>query len=263
VKEDCKIMEFLRATDQPPFTSAHRGYSTTAPENTIAALEAAWKAGATVAEIDVRMTRDGELVLMHDRALDRTTSGNGPVSEWTLADLKRLDAGGWFNTAYAGEPIPRLDEVIAWAKGKIGLLVELKNFPERDPRYIPRVVDTFRSLDAAGEAAIASFDHRVLAEIHAIEPAWPLEMIYNARLADPVGAARGCAASLVSLEPDFCLPEDVAALHDAGISVLTTAWSVDHALVLHAMGVDFIEADDVDILQRATARIHSGIGAHD
>jgi glycerophosphoryl diester phosphodiesterase len=247
-------MELRRTPGQPPFTSAHRGHSTAAPENTLAALTAAWRAGATVAEIDVRMTRDGELVLMHDRTLDRTTSGHGPVSQQSLHELKELDAGSWFAPAFAREAIPRLDEVLDWARGKIGLLVELKNFPERDPRYIGRVIDSFRSLDAAGHAVIASFDHRVLLEIHAAEPDWPLEMIYNARLADPVAAAKACAARLISLEPDFCLSEDVAAMHAAGLAVLTTMLSVGHALELDRMGVDFIEADDAGLLREAVER---------
>src|SRR6516225_6317825 len=134
-------MQLRRTEGQPPFTSAHRGHSAAAPENTLAALSAAWQAGATVAEIDLRMTADGELVLMHDRTLDRTTTGHGPVSQSSLAELKRLDAGTWFAPAFAGEPIPRFDEVLEWSRGKIGLLVELKIFPERDPRYIPRVID--------------------------------------------------------------------------------------------------------------------------
>src|ERR1700731_2043021 len=111
-------MELLRTAGRPPFTSAHRGHSTGAPENTLAALDAAWRAGATVAEIDVRMTRDGELVLLHDPTLDRTTSGHGPVSAHTLAELAELDAGAWFGPAFAGEPIPRLDQVLDWARGK-------------------------------------------------------------------------------------------------------------------------------------------------
>ena len=250
-------MQLRRAPGQPPFTSAHRGHSTAAPENTLAALAAAWQAGATVAEIDLRMTADGELVLMHDRTLDRTTTGHGPVSQMSLAELRALDAGSWFAPAFAGEPIPRFDEVLDWSRGKIGLLVELKIFPERDPRYIPRVIDIVRSLDATGHAVIASFDHRVLAEIHAAEPAWQIEMIYNARLADPIAAAKACAATLISLEPDFCLAGDVAAMQDAGLAVLTTALSLDHALDLDRMGVDFIEADDAGLLQEAVARIRA------
>ena len=94
-------MQLLVEPGQPPFTSAHRGFSTAAPENTMPALEAAWQAGATVAEIDVRLSRDGELVLMHDRALERTTDGRGPVSETsgfvvtTVATLRR-SSGRYF-----------------------------------------------------------------------------------------------------------------------------------------------------------------------
>jgi glycerophosphoryl diester phosphodiesterase len=253
-------MELLRRGGRPPFTSAHRGHSAAAPENTLAALDAAWRAGATVAEIDVRMSRDGQLVLMHDRTLDRTTNGRGAVSAMTAAELGRLDAGSWFGPAFAGEPIPRLDTVLAWARGRIGLLVELKIFPERDPRYLPRVIDTFRALDVAAGSAIASFDHRVLAAVHAAEPAWPIEMIYNARLADPVAAARACGATLVSLEPEFCLAEDVAAMHQAGLAVLTTVLSLEHAAELDAMGVDFIEADDAGLLQSAVALSQAGTG---
>ena len=89
-----------------PFISAHRGYSAAAPENTIAALEAARLAGATVAEIDVRLCRDGELVLMHDATIDRTTDGSGPVGALSLAELRRLDAGSWFDRKFAGTPVP-------------------------------------------------------------------------------------------------------------------------------------------------------------
>ena len=253
-------MKLLRPVGQPPFTSAHRGHSTAAPENTLAALEAAWRASATVAEIDVRMTRDGELLLLHDRTLDRTSNGHGPVSAQTLAELGSVDAGSWFGPAFAGEPVPHFADVLDWARDKIGLLVELKNFPERDPRYIPRVIEVFRAVNATEWAVIASFDHRVLLQIHDIEPSWPLEMIYNGRLADPLSAARACGATLVSLEPEFCLPEDVVALHGGDVAVLTTALSLDHAAKLDEMGVDFIEADDAGLLQQAVARIQSGTG---
>jgi glycerophosphoryl diester phosphodiesterase len=248
-------MKLLVEPGHPPFTSAHRGFSTAAPENTMAALEGAWKAGATVAEIDVRLSRDGELVLMHDRALRRTTDGRGRLAEKTWDELRRLDAGSWFDPSFAGERIPHLEEVLIWAKGKIGLLVELKNFPERDPRFIDRLLALFNRLDAAERAIIAGFDHFALAKIHRREPSWPIQMIYGARLTDPVGAARACGAGFVSLEPEFCPAEDVAALHEAGIAVLTTVHSLADARAFHAMGVDFIEANDAGMLAMAVEEI--------
>jgi glycerophosphoryl diester phosphodiesterase len=248
-------MKLLVEPGHPPFTSAHRGFSAAAPENTMAALERAWKAGATVAEIDVRLSRDGELVLMHDRDLQRTTDGSGRLAEKTWDELRRLDAGRWFAESFAGERIPRLEDVLIWAKGKIGLLVELKNFPERDPRFIDRLLALFHRLDAAERAIIAGFDHPTLAEIHRREPSWPIQMIYAAPLTDPVGAARACGANFVYLEPAFCLAEDVALLHEAGIAVQTAVHSLAEAHVFHAMGVDCIEADDAGMLATAVAEI--------
>jgi glycerophosphoryl diester phosphodiesterase len=248
-------MKLLVDPGQPPFTSAHRGFSTAAPENTMAALEAAWKAGATAVEIDVRLSSDGELLLMHDRNVKRTTSGQGAVSELSWTELQRLDAGSWFAERFTGERIPSLEEVLIWARGKVGLLVELKNFPERDSRYIDHLLALFRRLDAAADNVIIGFDHPTLAEIHRREPDWPLQMIYNARLTDPVGAARACGAIMASIEPEFCVAEDVALLHAAGISVLTPTRSIAHARELHAIGVDFIEGDDTAMLAAAVATI--------
>src|SRR5262249_5347260 len=84
-----------------PLVSAHRGFSAIAPENTMPALHAALDAGAQLAEIDVRMTLDGALVLMHDAVVDRTTNGRGLVSALTLLEVRQLDAGSWFGRSYA------------------------------------------------------------------------------------------------------------------------------------------------------------------
>ena len=82
---------------------AHRGYSAKAPENTMAAFELALAVGADGIELDVHMTRDGEIVVIHDDTLDRTTNGKGPVSDQTMAELRELDAGSWFSPEFAGE----------------------------------------------------------------------------------------------------------------------------------------------------------------
>lgn len=119
---------------------AHRGASQERPENTLAALERAMQVKATAAEVDVRMSRDGALVLLHDDSLDRTTDGAGPVSEWSLAELKRLDAGGWFHKRYQGEPIPTLREALAHCRGKIDLLLDLKESGEAYAKAVAAAV---------------------------------------------------------------------------------------------------------------------------
>src|SRR5262245_64546483 len=90
----------------------HRGASDRAPENTMAAFEAAIAIGVDAIELDVHSSRDGHLVVIHDQNLARTTSGQGLVHEHSLAELKALDAGGWFDRAFAGERIPAFEEVL-------------------------------------------------------------------------------------------------------------------------------------------------------
>jgi glycerophosphoryl diester phosphodiesterase len=230
-----------------PFISAHRGFSTAAPENTLPALEAALAAGANVAEIDVKLTKDGKLVLMHDPNLDRTTDGSGPVAAMTLAEIKKLDAGKWFDCKFSGTRVPTLDEVLQWSQGRLGILLEMKNAPERDPKFIDEVIATIERNNAADYVLPAGFDHPSLAEVHRRRPQWTLEMIMNCRLCDTVHAAKAAGCTLVSLEPEYAVKEDTEEMHAAGLAVLTTLLSVEHGRELLDMGIDFFEANDVQM----------------
>jgi glycerophosphoryl diester phosphodiesterase len=95
-----------------PLLIAHRGGAVEAPENTLAAFRYSLALGIRWFELDVQMSRDGALVVFHDETLDRTTNGDGPIGSLTLEDLRRLDAGSWFGSQYAGERIPTLREVL-------------------------------------------------------------------------------------------------------------------------------------------------------
>ncbi len=106
---------------------AHRGASAYAPENTLAAFQAAIDLKADWFELDCKLTRDGVPVVMHDAELERTTSGDGLVTESTLAELKQLDAGSWFGADFASEPIPSLGEALDLAKDRIGVYLEVKS----------------------------------------------------------------------------------------------------------------------------------------
>jgi glycerophosphoryl diester phosphodiesterase len=106
---------------------AHRGASGRAPENTHAAFAAALALGAEAIELDCQRAADGELVVIHDETLDRTTDGRGPVGDRTWDELARLDAGAWFDPAYRGERIPRLADVLAQVRDRVLLNVEIKS----------------------------------------------------------------------------------------------------------------------------------------
>lgn len=117
--------------DKPPLMGvrqivAHRGSSSDRPECTLASIRRAIEAGATAVEVDVRRTKDGQLVILHDATLDRTTNGNGPLSEKTLAEVRELDAGSWFDSKYAGERVPTLSEVMKTCRADIDVLLDLK-----------------------------------------------------------------------------------------------------------------------------------------
>ena len=109
-----------------PWVVAHRGYSGLYPENTASAFEAAIGAGADMIELDVCLTKDRIPVVIHDQTLERTTDGHGLVSEFTLSELKKLDAGSWFSPKFKGESIPTLEEILLQIRGKISVNIEIK-----------------------------------------------------------------------------------------------------------------------------------------
>ena len=109
-----------------PLIIAHRGFRSKYPENTLTAFEAAIDAGAKMIELDVTLSKDREVIVIHDDTLDRTTNGKGPVKKYSLAELKRLDAGSWFDSSFKGEQIPTLGQVLDLIKNRILLNIEIK-----------------------------------------------------------------------------------------------------------------------------------------
>lgn len=121
----------------------HMGSCADRPGNTLAGIRRAIEAKASVAEVDVRTTRDGKLICLHDPEVDRTTNGKGKVAELTLAEIKKLDAGIKFDKKYRGEPVPTLREVLELGKGKIGIMFDLKETGEVYARRIAAEVKQF------------------------------------------------------------------------------------------------------------------------
>lgn len=122
------VNPFAPPSDWPVDIVCHRGANIAAPENTLPAIDCAFYAGFSHVEVDLQDTADGEIVVLHDQTLDRTTNGQGPVMEQPLAALRALDAGGWKDPFFAGTPIPTLDEVLTAALAHGGALyLELKS----------------------------------------------------------------------------------------------------------------------------------------
>lgn len=165
-----------------PFVLAHRGASANAPENTLAAFREGLAQGAQGVELDVHLTADGKLCVIHDHELGRTTTGSGLVHEKTMEQLKREDAGGWFGPAFAGERVPELDEVLAvFPEGHL-INIEIKSGPVRYPGIGRRVAEAIGAWKEKHRLLISSFDHQVLEEVYQTEPALPLGLLFEARL---------------------------------------------------------------------------------
>lgn len=105
---------------------AHRGFSGAAPENTLASFKKAMEVGADMIELDGHLSKEGEVVVIHDDTVDRTTNGKGRVAEYTVRELKQLDAGSWFGSQYADQKIPTLKEVLELTHDRVPLIIELK-----------------------------------------------------------------------------------------------------------------------------------------
>ncbi|MCD2137518.1 glycerophosphodiester phosphodiesterase [Salinicoccus halitifaciens] len=167
---------------------AHRGASGYAPENTMAAFDRAFEMKADFIEIDVHMSADGEVVAIHDLMVDRTTNGSGRVSDFTLEELKQLDAGSWFGPEFAGEQIPTLEEILDAYRGKIGILIEIK-----DPSAHPGIEDAVaaalaeRNMDKPnnGKIIVQSFDHGSVAYFNSLLPNIPTGVLVG-NLADGI-----------------------------------------------------------------------------
>lgn len=157
---------------------AHRGYSSSYPENTILAFEKALAAGADMIELDIHLSRDGRLVVIHDDRIDRTADGTGAVSGLSLTELKRHS----YNNRMAEHgfvEIPTLDEVIAWAGDRVMLNIEIKNRPVPSEGIEQKLADLLRETHFTDRAIVSSFDHCALAEIKRIAGSVRTGMLYD------------------------------------------------------------------------------------
>jgi glycerophosphoryl diester phosphodiesterase len=173
---------------------AHRGSSATAPENTFRAFREAEEAGADVIELDVRMTRDGELVVFHDRGLKRTAGVRGRVVDCPSSVVKRLDAGKWYGREFRGERIPFLRDVLRALRPETGLNIEVKTDGDRGRIWVVAraLCRLLGEKPQGGRILISSFDHVFLRRFHHLCPRIPIGALYMPVRDLTVSPARLC-----------------------------------------------------------------------
>jgi glycerophosphoryl diester phosphodiesterase len=200
------------------FVAAHRGASRLAPENTLAAFARALSVGARAVELDVRLTSDEQVAVMHDADVDRTTDGTGPVSSMSSSEIKGLDAGSWFGPGFPGEKVPFLGEVLALTEGKARLNVELKGGPA--DLLAARVVDEVSRCHATERVLAMSFDlGSAIAARRAGGGTLPALAIVSGPLDDQLEFVRSHGLSGLNQAPQHWSVGTISAFHAHGLLV--------------------------------------------
>lgn len=241
---------------------AHRGHNTEAPEQTMAAYRLAVELGAEMIEADVQLSRDGVTVMMHDRTLERTTSGRGAVAGLDWAEIAALDAGSWFDSRFAGEKVPRLDDLFALAgETGIALCLEAKGQTLADNLAVSlRIGEEIARRGRLEQDVLASFDHEALREVAARVPGLRtapdrLPEHGESTAANLLAQARAIGAPIIQHHFADLRPEVAAEVQAAGVEIW--AWpptTPDEIALAIASGAAGIMGDDVRNIVAALKR---------
>lgn len=200
---------------------AHRGYSALYPENTMKAFREAEKAGADGIELDVQMTKDGEIVVIHDEKVDRTTDGKGYVKDFTFNEIRKLDAGRYKKKIFSqAEPIPSLAEVLEWMRSnRIICNIELKNGVIPYDGMEEKVISLIRSFNMADRVVLSSFNHYSIVYCYRLAPEIETAPLFSEGLFMPWIYAESIGAK--SMHPKYTIAktELVKASEEYGIAV--------------------------------------------
>lgn len=232
-----------------PRLVAHRGGGILAPENTLAAIRLGQSLGFRAAEFDVKLTRDGIAILLHDATLDRTTSGTGPAGQCDWPEIAVLDAGGWHSEAFQGEPVPRLADVARLLQSReTAANVEIKPVPGRERETGRAVAAEAASLweGAAVLPLLSSFSVEALLAARETAPQLPRGFIVSKPTDEDLQRLVHLDAASLHCDRHFATPELIDRVHAQGQRLLV--WTVNdppEAKRLLAWGADGIITDNL------------------
>lgn len=211
--------------------SAHRGYSNKAPENTLPAFQAAIDSFADYAELDVQLTKDGEVIVLHDSNLARTTGVNKFIWNLTFEKVRSLDAGKWFSKEYRGTQIPTLEEVIILCKGKIRMNIEIKS-NSRFTDLEEKVVALIHKYDIQKQCVIQSTDYSTLVKVKKLDSTIPTGLILMGAYGE---FEESTNVDFFSIRSTFVNKNMVESAHKNGKAVY--AWTVNKKNEIRRMKV--------------------------
>jgi glycerophosphoryl diester phosphodiesterase len=232
----------------------HRGAPDVAPENTIAGFQAAFEAGVEYVEMDVRRTRDGHLVVIHDPRVERTTDGRGRVSQLTLEELRRLDAGRWFDERFLGTRVPTFAEFMTWMESHpgFGAVIEAKA-----DGVGAEIADAIAASVARPHLSICSFKRTEIRAAKAAQPDVPCVLLFHSDRPspDPVRETRTCRADGADLPWQWLTSGIVRDMHAAGLAVGGGTANDDASVeLLMSLGADFVDSDRPAVAVAARGR---------
>lgn len=227
-----------------PLIIAHRGAKGEAPENTMAAFELALQQGCDAFELDIHLSLDREIMVIHDDTVSRTTNGNGFVKYLTMADLQQLDAGSWFDSSYQGESIPTLREVFELAPGHLMINVEIKGGTCEGIEE--KLVALLEEYDMYDQVIVSSFHFDSLRTLERLNSKVKTGLLYAQNFARPELLPNTAGVNAFSLHPYFIHIEeaDFRSVQNEGLQMY--AWTVNEEKVMTKLiekGIDGIITD--------------------
>jgi glycerophosphoryl diester phosphodiesterase len=232
-----------------PWVIAHRGASGNAPENTLAAFERAVALGAGFIETDLHLTRDAQFVAIHDATLERTTNGKGKVRDCTLAEIRKLDAGMWFDREFMGQKVPTLEEILKFgAKHDVIFYLELKYEAAWGMHH--SLMGALQKSGGAARSIVISSSESTLAALRQVDPSAMMGLIFEESNQDYTKA--GIELGVRQLCPQYSLVSAEMVEQAHGLDLQVATWTVDDAATMRAMiaaKVDGIMTNFPDRLQ--------------
>jgi glycerophosphoryl diester phosphodiesterase len=209
----------------------HRGARNESPENTLKSIQVALDAGVESIEIDIHLSKDNQMMVIHDDSLERTTNGKGLVIDFSMLELKKLDAG-------EGESIPTLKEVVDLVRDKALLFIEIK--ADHCEEKVVKLLDR----EDKSQFIVKSFNHRYLKKIKTLNAKLKTAVLIHALPIDPVHLVRACDGDILSISLGFLDKELVDLCHSSNVQVC--AWNCNDVTKLESIrstGLDFLGTD--------------------
>ncbi|MGL5122791.1 MAG: glycerophosphodiester phosphodiesterase [Fusobacteriaceae bacterium] len=235
------------------FVFAHRGASGLFPENTLVAFKKAIEMGAKGIELDVQLSKDGVVMVMHDDTLDRTTNGKGRLEKFTLEELKKLDSGFWYSKIYSKEKIPTLEEVIKKLPKNIKLNIEFKPDKKNTAKIAQEVYKIVEKYNYSKQVIVSSFYHQSLLEYRKLDKSIQMGMLFEydfINIFDYINKS-GINPVSINISKDYVDEDLVKEAHSNNLKVAVyTVNENEEVIKLKKIGVDEIFSNYPNILNK-------------